>query len=274
MSEEIKDKKKLLVLTGIIAIAVLVVGSIIFLNGVPGIYTSGTDHEEIVLSNIEKKESAPNYIAEGNMVLSLESMGMREEIPGEFTTYETFEGEKMRTDMTMSAPQGMDQDIQNQEDIETLETSTFILPEGTFSCIEETDEWICQEGEEATMGTEMSPAKEEMEKLIENEALEFKGDVEEREVAGRTCDYVEMEIDADKMEDAQMQGTEGATIEISQCYDKETGISLIENIKFGTPGESLSIEMEVNSLELEADMPGDIFDLPAEPEPMQQMPMY
>jgi|GEM_PF-6310807 len=265
-----KDRKKIFVFTGIIALALLIVGAIAFSDGITGI-SGRTEQEELILNNIEKRENAPQYIAQGDMTLSLEAMGMKEEIPGEFTTYETSGGEKMRTDMIMSAPQGMDQDIQYQE---TMETSTFVLPDGTFSCVKEMDEWMCQEGEQAAAGTEIAPEEDEMKELIEKGALEFIGNIEEKEIMGRNCKQVEMKIDVSKMEDDEMEGVEEAVINMKNCYDTETGIPLIENLGFEVPGESLSIEMKIDSLELGAEMPEDIFDLPAEPEPMAQMPMY
>lgn len=261
-----KNKTFFIALVGAVFVIGLITSLIIFYR------TTGTSPEDAVLESIEKREEAPSYIAEGEIDITMEEMGQEEEMNGVFVTYRSSDGEKQRTDISFQLDDygGVNQGIQHGTAGE-ITTSTFILPEGTFSCMkgledfyDEIDGWICEEGEDIETG--MTLDKEELEEMIEEEEINFtQRHAEKMRVSGRECNYVEMELDTEVIEEHMGESTGGVTMEMNQCYDKETGVPLLEEMKMESPEDSFLMEMEIESLEMEADIPEEIFELPADP---------
>lgn len=273
--KEREDRTKFLAVTVItlIGVAAIAIGAIFFPNILDGGARADTP-EEAVMGSIDKMEEIPAHTAEGEATMKISMMMEEMEMKGSFVSYATTGNEKVRNDIVLEMPDmGVpeDQDIQDQEVPEEMQMSTFILPEGSFTCIEEMGEWACHE-EETIPGMDVSVEREEMEEMIEEGNIEFPEDeVEEREIAGRKCDYIEMEV-TEEIEG--MQGMEEMTIDMEQCYDRETGISLFDKINFEEQGQSTSFETKISSLELNADIPEETFELPADPEAAPTIPEY
>jgi len=275
-----EDRTKFLAVTiiALIAVAAIAIGAVFFPELIGR--TKAETPEEAVLGSIDKVEEIPAHRAEGEAMISMSMMMEEIEMKGNFVSYTTQGNEEVRNDMVLELPEmeepemegWEDQDMQAQGEIPgEMKISTFMVPEGTFTCVEEFGEWMCQE-EETFPGMDMTLGREELEQMIEEGDIEFTEDeVEEKEVAGRKCNYVEMEI-TEEIEG--IYGTEEMKMDMEQCYDQETGISLLDRIEFEEQGQSVLFETRINSLELGIDIPEGTFELPADPEAAPEIPEY
>lgn len=254
---QIEAKNTKLIASGMI----ITLGLTLFLSGCVG-GASGMAPEEVVLNSILKAENISQYKTSGEMTMEITSGGNSMDVSGNFTTYAV--GDKARTDIKIGSMQG----------VQEVEGRTFVLPNGTYSCSQETGEWVCQKGSQS-MPTSLTMKSEETKELIEKGAVKFpQSSAEEKTINGRTCYYVEMNIDENILQQQtqgleQSQSVEG--MQINQCYDKETGVALYGEVRmdmavFGQSAEMI-MKTESKSFQFDGDLDlsEGLFELPAEP---------
>lgn len=237
----------------IVPLGIVIIGTFLLTGCLGGEGTELTP-EEALMNSFEKSEAIETYEMSGNLNMDMEAQGESMQSQGTVKMYS--EGNKTRSDVTIT--------MQGQ----TIKSSSFNTPEGAFSCQEQAGEWMCTQEEMGMMESFGVMDLEEIQRLKNEEALSFPQDtVEVREVAGRTCNYVEMELDPSEIED-EAELMEGE-MKINQCLDQETGIPIqsIADMDISMMGQSLQIDttMEIDSLETGLDLPEDVFELPAEP---------
>lgn len=208
--------------------------------------------KEVVLNSIDKMKGIESCKVEYNGTYGMKtgaksiSYGMGKEVKAS--------GEKSRVDVAF------------QEE----ETRNYYLPAGKYTCSEGYSGWTCYESEQEE---NILNRKKDLKQLIEDGGLTFtNGTVETREITGRNCHYVEMNINPEKAQSVlgtmPSQSYDINSVSINTCYDKENGLSLLQewDIKMSSAGETgtMSISLEVEEVKTGLEFPSGTFELPAE----------
>ncbi|MFA6035814.1 MAG: hypothetical protein WC759_02555 [Candidatus Micrarchaeia archaeon] len=120
-----------------------------------------------------------------------------------------------------------------------VEYRVYLLPEGNFVCLGELG--ACMKVESASINDYKSvvsyaqaqigaPDVAKTRRWVETGVIETVGNVAEKKVAGRTCQWIEYRLNFEKMSDADLGGDRRIALAVSEdivdCYDKETGFGL------------------------------------------------
>lgn len=229
------------------------VASMMLLQGCVQSSGTVTPAEKTVLQSIGKRNQIDNYKSQGNLELSINTAQGERKSQGSVDIYVS--GEKKRTDTEIS--------IANQ----TTESRLYDLGNKTYSCSKIVN-WTCQEAETGAIGSMGMAETGKLKKLINEGKITFaKETVQEKEINGRKCSYVVMDIDPDALLSRSQFKGQISSLKMGQCFDKETGIPIYSNTNLGVSmygqSASMEIEMKISSLETGTDINEDKFSLPA-----------
>ncbi len=266
--------------------------------------TGEEEPEEVLSESIEKRGQIESYKLESEMSVDLGLPPDASTGPGPLGTTMTFIP-LLHESLVPPAPSSQGSvEIYGSEDRSKIHhelasgdrsrnVMAFELPENNYRCSEWRDTWSCEEMPEEEdvevefQGTMLTHGRwiflEHVDELRDRGVISFPEDtVETKEVAGRTCNYVEMEVniseylyepieeeyqdDIPEILETMFEETE---VQIDMCLDESTGIPVQTVLKteVTTEGETMTVEtdMEVTSLETGVDISEDRFELPAEP---------
>ncbi len=217
--------------------------------------TEGLTPKQALLNAIEKRNDIDSYKATGTMETSVKSGVTNQSGTGSVEVYVS--GEKKRVDSSIT--------IGGQEEL----SRSYDLPEGQYNC-QKGEDWTCETPESVSMfsGTGSMDASE-IKDLIDKGAISFPQEtVEQKTMMDRDCNYVKMNVDPSVLMNESTETT--ASIEemqISQCFDKDTGISLSSYTEVEMVSQGITVDLKIDtvydSLSMGADIPEGTFELPA-----------
>lgn len=232
--------------------------------------SSGPASREVVSNSVEKMKSVQSYKATGEMTLRVVKGKETKETTGSYTTYVS--GDNQRKDISVEPLQetsGM-----------TSSGRIYQLSKKVYSCTKKSGSWTCKKPPDSALSQAGGIKENKIMDLVDKGVINFKNqNAQKREIAGRTCNYVKMNLDLQKA--ASMENTSlpsqaaqsNMNINVNQCFDEETGIPLLTetNINIARQGQtgSISIKTRLNSLQVGKNIPNSIFELPAEAETME-----
>ncbi len=230
----------------------VLIGSMLLLQGC--VQSGGTvsPAEETVLESINKRNQIESYKAQGSLELTISTPKGEMENQGTVNFYTS--GENKRTDVNIN--------LANQ----TAETRLYNLANETYSCTKKGN-WTCEKAEKGAVGSMGTVKDQKLKEMIKKGEITFASEeVQEKEVNGRECNYVVMNVDPEALLDTgtQLQG-QLDSLEIGQCLDKETGIALQSQtdmeVSIGQSA-SMTINMKLDSLETGVEVSEEKFTLP------------
>ncbi len=216
--------------------------------------------KDVLLKSLEKSAKLGSLFTELEMNVTSVSSGVPSTASALITQH--LSGKKIRADMNISGMPGL----------EGIELRAYTLENGSYIC-GKTDSWECVEVNSSLKADEASSGPvsftENSRKLLNADALEFIGGVENRDAAGRKCNFISARINYTKAREAlpEMLPEGVKSAQISQCLDEETGIALIGKLVVeedtGNGGVAVSqLEFTVRRLEPNAQIPQEAFALP------------
>jgi len=219
-----------------------------------------TTPEEALNNSIEKEQGIESYELTSTLKLLLEFGDESQKTKGTVTRYKS--GNKSRLDYELT------------QDGKTENVTIFNFPEETFLCSQRMGEQSCRSEEKPSIVEPFSVVNPgDIQELNEEGAVSFlQNTTETKEIAGRECRYMEMDIHLDKIatefpRDSSrflMSGSENK-VRLSQCLDKSTGIPLqtIKEVNMGEEDNHTFKEtVEANSLKTDVNLSEDLFETP------------
>jgi len=179
----------------------------------------------------------------------------------------------------------MDNIMQDQYDQNISETRIYIIPHGTFFCMNSLNNWECIASENLTndndklmvrLAENAATGKDTVNaitsKLVNSGVMSFiNGGPRKKTFLGRNCNEVSYDIQLHRIDRSDLEYlgslfmisalTDKASV--TSCFDEESGLTLYSRITAVTQKKSdISVEVKASSIEFGKELPGSVFELP------------